>query len=45
MYARWRRAGEDRTRLRVKEYGRKYLMELARSAVSCECVGAHLVEI
>ena len=29
----------------VEEYGRNCLMELARAAVICECVGAQLVEI
>ena len=38
-------AGGDRTRLRVEEYGKNYLMELARADVFCECVGAQLVEI
>ena len=33
------------TRLGVEEYGRNYLMELARAAVICEFVGAQLVEI
>ena len=33
------------TRLRVEEYSKIYLMELARAAVSCECAGAQLVEI
>ena len=39
----WRAVGGHRTRLRVEEYGWDYLMELARAAVSCECVGAQLV--
>ena len=42
---RWRTAVEDTKRLRVDEYGKDYLMELARAAVICECVGAELVEI
>ena len=33
------------TRLRIEEYGKNYLMGLARTAVICECVGAQLVEI
>ena len=41
----WRTAGEDRTRLSVEEYGRNYVMELARAGVLCECVGAQLMEI
>ena len=28
----------------VEEYGKNYLMELARAAVICECVGAQLME-
>ena len=42
---RWRAIVEDTTRLRVEEYGKKYLIELSRAAVSCECVGPQLVEI
>ena len=45
MGLRRRTAGEDRTSLRVEEYGKNYLMEVARASVSCECVGAQLVEI
>ena len=45
MGVRWRTTGEDRTRLCVEEYGRIYLMELARAAVSFDCVGALLLEI
>ena len=41
----WRTAGEDRTRLSVEEYGRNYVMELARAGVLFECVGAQLMEI
>ena len=40
-----RAAGGDRTGLRVEEYSWNYLIELAVAAVSCECVGAQLVEI
>ena len=38
-------AGGDSTGLRVDEYGWNYLIELARAAVICECVGARLVEM
>ena len=41
---RWRTAGGDKTRLRVEEYGRRYLLELVRAAVVQECVVAQLVE-
>ena len=45
MVLRRRAADGDRTGLRVEEYGRSYLTELAGAAVSCGCVGAQLVEI
>ena len=41
----WRTAGGDMTRLRVEEYSKIYLMELARAAMICECVDTQLVEI
>ena len=44
MGLRRRVAGGDRTGLRVEEYGKNYLMELARAAVICECVGAQLMD-
>ena len=41
----WRAVGGVRTGLRVEEYDRNYLVEMARAAVICECVGAQLLEI
>ena len=35
---RWRTASGDMTRLSVKDFGRKYLLELARAAVVYECL-------
>ena len=32
------------TRLSVEEYGRKYLLELARAAVVWKCVGVQLMD-
>ena len=45
MGLRRRAAGGDSTGLRVEEYGWNYLIELTGAAVTCECVGAQLVEI
>ena len=41
---RWRTAGEAKSFLKLKEYSRKYLLELASAAVVWECVGARLME-
>ena len=41
----WRTAVGARIRLCAEEYGRNYLLELARAVVMWECVGAQLVEI
>ena len=44
MGVRWRTADGALTRFSVKEFGRKYLMELVRASVARECVVARLVE-
>ena len=35
----------DKIRLSVEEFGRKYLLELARAALALECVGTRLLEL
>ena len=45
VVVRWRTADGALTRLSVDEYGRKFLLELARAIVVWDCVGARLVEI
>ena len=37
---RWRAAGGDMTRLRVEEYGRRYLLKMVSAAVVPDCVGS-----
>ena len=45
MIVRWRTADGALTRLRVDEYGRRYLLNLVRATVVRDCVGARLVKI